>query len=251
MAPVSKIAPFPFPSKKALPLALRDTLHFLLPDGFEGVMLVGGTTLAGFYAEHRRSDDLDFFAKNRECFGRFFQSIQQLKKKGIEFEGEFHTPSYFRTTAHYKKHAFTIDLVLDENLFSFESGILTHSGIRVTSLEGLLAMKMACLVSRCSEKDLFDLDWLLNHKKTFDLKELIGAGQKVDAGLNVESLLISLQGALLRKEACHFLFSPSALNITKAFRKITLLRNQLIQALLDFEKKSPVSAEIKALKDSL
>lgn len=53
----------------------------------------------------------------------------------------------------------------------------------VAALRTLLAMKTAALLSRCAEKDLYDLLWLLGRYKELSLPEVIELGASVDAGV--------------------------------------------------------------------
>ena len=46
---------------EVLPPPLYRALTHVFAQGIDGAMLVGGTALAGYYAGHRRSDDLDLF----------------------------------------------------------------------------------------------------------------------------------------------------------------------------------------------
>ena len=84
--------------------------------------------------------------------------------------------------------------MLDPNLFAVGSGSEADDGVMVADLDTLLKMKAATLVSRASEKDLYDLSWIFAHHRLLDLPALIGLGQEVDGGMNGEGLLISLVG---------------------------------------------------------
>ncbi len=249
MASLQQIKPFSQISKKALPLALRQSLkHIFANTNDGGIMLVGGTALAGYYAEHRRSDDLDLFVGSPIDFEKTYRAVQLLKKEKARFSNEYRTPAYFRAEILWQRHTYTIDIVLDENLFKVGKAVRTDDRIWVADLETLFAMKSACLISRCSEKDLFDLDWLLARKREWQIGELIEHGSKIDLGLNPESLLVSLKGASLRKEACHFLLPGSPISVIQAYSKITNLHQTLIRKILEYEKKLPPSPEAQNLR---
>lgn len=251
MASLHLIKPFPRISKKALPPALRESLKDIFANTGQGTMLVGGTALAGYYAEHRRSDDLDLFVAGAVDFENTYRAVQLLKRKKARFMNEYHTPAYFRTEVVWLKHTFTVDIVLDENLFRVGKAVRTDDRIWVADLETLFAMKSACLISRCSEKDLFDLDWLLARSGKWEIAELIESGSKIDSGLNPESLLISLKGANLRKESCHFLLPGSPVTVDQAYSKITSLHQMLIRKILEYEKNLPPSPEAQNLKKAV
>lgn len=238
-------------SPKAVPEAIRKSLRHIFVQAGDGLWLVGGTALAGYYAEHRRSDDIDLFAQDTIAHQAAIRAAQSLKNQGTHLANERHTPTYFHADAEYEGHHFTIDIVLDENLFRIGHGVKTDDGIYVADFETLFAMKAACLVSRCSEKDLFDLDWFFSQRGGIDVAEMANKGQLIDAGVSIETLLIGIKGANLRQEACHFLLPKSPLTIDAAYKKITVLQKKLIQMLLEYEKKLPPSKEVKALKQSV
>src|SRR3989338_2431390 len=163
MAPLL-LKPKEFISSKAIPPAIVQAIHILFKNCGEGIWLVGGTAIAGYYAEHRRSDDIDLFTKNTPSFQSAHASLKILEQNGVHLSNILHTPLYFHADAEYQKHRFTIDIVLDENIFKMGSGVRTKDGVNLADLETLFAMKCACLVSRCSEKDLFDLLWFFEKK---------------------------------------------------------------------------------------
>ncbi|MBI4124753.1 MAG: nucleotidyl transferase AbiEii/AbiGii toxin family protein [Deltaproteobacteria bacterium] len=245
------IEPFPSVSQKASPLGIRKALEYLFSQMESGLWLAGGTALAGFYAEHRRSDDLDLFAVDEPAFRAAVLAASNLKREGALLSAERRTPNYYRTQVEFLDHTFTMDLVLDENLHRVGRAIRTQSGVRVADLPTLFATKAACLVSRCSEKDLFDLDWVFEKMGRIDMEELIRKGKEIDGGLSVESLLISIQGVPLRKEACRFLLPHSGLTVDQAYRKITGLKKKLLEALLEYEQRLPLSKEARGLRESV
>lgn len=111
-----------------------------------------------------------------------------------------------------------------------------------------LAKMVANLVSRVSEQDLFDLDYILGRIDRWDVALLLTAGSTVETGLNAESLLISLKGALLRKEACGFLLPDSILTVEQAFRTVTALRDKIVKDLLVYARSQPPTPIVKTLK---
>lgn len=230
---------------------MREALYHIFSNAGAGLWLVGGTALAGYYAEHRRSDDLDLFAVDPEAHRATTLAVKSLTKLGAVLSNERSSPYYYHTDAQLKQHRFTTDVVLDENLHRIGGAVRTKEGVWVADLPTLFATKAACLVSRCSEKDLFDLDWIISQMKGFNIDDLIQAGVQIDGGLNVETLLISLKGTHLRKEACQFLLSQSKLTQEQAFSKIKVFQQKLIQALLSYEQKLPLSQTTEALSQSL
>ncbi len=248
---LNTIKPFPKLSLKATPKALGVVLEHIFGSCSEGLWLVGGTALAGYYAEHRKSDDLDLFACDSITQELSIRAIRSLMNKGAKLSDERHTPNYYHVDVKFMNHSFTIDSVLDEHLHSIGSSHRVLHGIVVANLETLFATKVACLVSRCSEKDLFDLDWILIKRGILDIAEIIERGSSIDGGLCIETLLISLQGSILRKDACHFLVPSSPITIDAAYKKIINLRKKLITCLREYEKSQPQTNESKILSQAI
>ena len=246
-----EVDPFPTMSAKCTPRAIRHALELICAKTDQGLWLAGGSALAGFYAEHRRSDDLDLFAVDSPAFTAAIPAVHALATKGATLSNERRTPYYFHVDVIFKNHTFTIDIVLDEHLHEIGAACKTKSGVWVTRLPTLFATKAACLISRCAEKDLFDLHWFFSKLGGIDAQELIESGSAIDEGLTAETLLISLKGATLRKEACHFLLPSSTITVDDAYKNILKLREELIDAILTYEKTLPPSLAAQALSESL
>lgn len=236
----------------ALPAALREALVYIFSHLKNGsVWLVGGTALAGYYAAHRRSDDLDLFAKDAVSYEMAVRAVRSLKGEGAIFVSESRSPVYYHAEITWRDHHFTVDVAVDETLHTIGTAAETEDGVWVADMSTLLAMKIACLVSRCSEKDLFDLDWLFTKLENYTIGDVIAMGQKVDGGLTAETLLISLQGTRLRKEACHFLLPHDSLSVEETFKKIIRFKEELTTRLLDYEKKISLSQVAQAITQSV
>lgn len=249
MAPLSfaTIAPRKKISPKATHPTLGKALQYIYKNVPEGLWLVGGTALAGYYAEHRRSDDLDLFAIRPEVYRASVLAAKGLQNQGAQCLHEFSTPLYYRSNLMLNRYSFTLDIVLDENLGRVGHALQTSEGVWVADLPTLFMMKTATLISRCSEKDLFDLAWLEEQGGPLDIAQLLQAGIIMDGGFNIEALLISLKSGLLRKEACQFVLPASGINADQAFKKIVSFKKRLLRSLLDYEKTQPPSPEAKDL----
>ncbi len=248
---LASIEPFKQISSKVSPEPLRWVLLNIFSNTGEGIWLVGGTALAGYYAEHRRSDDLDLFAVNPEAFHATTLAVKALKNAGADFQKEVSTPNYYRAALNLRKHSFTIDVVLDENLNHVGRAFKTFDGVSVADLPTLFATKSACLLSRCSEKDLYDLKWLFDHMGGINVSEIVQQGALIDGGMNTEGMLISLQGAHLRKDACHFLLENSPHSITKTYDTIVKLQKNLIRSILQYEKTAPLPKDVTAIAEAI
>lgn len=226
--------------------ALRKALHHVVQGLGTSLWLVGGTALAGYYAAHRRSDDLDLFAKDTVTHAAAIHATKQLSIRGAVLSNERRTPSYYRADVELDAHAFTIDVVLDEHLHAVGTSVTTHDGVTIPTISTLFAMKAATLISRCSEKDLFDLWWIDAHVQTLDAAMLIEAGSTLDGGLTAETLLIGLHGARLRPEACGFVLGGKK-GQAHAYRVITQFRTRLVKAVLAHQSDEAVSPDIAKL----
>jgi hypothetical protein len=217
----------------------------------DAVMLVGGTALAGFYAGHRRSDDLDLFVRDSEIHLTVVKAVQALEHIGVQRVDGLRTSQYYRCTCALDEHSFTVDVVVDGNLFRTGEGVVVEDRLSVASLETLLKMKAATLVSRAGEKDLFDLCWLFEHFPELSLPALLEQGREIDGGVNPEAVLLSLSSARLEEAACGFGIGEEA-SATAIFKKVSALRQALLRELSLYlhakETQHPLGELVKALK---
>lgn len=195
-------------ARKTLPAPLFQAIEHIFAQGEFKAMLVGGTALAGFYAGHRRSDDIDLFVKDENAFRSAVLAVKSLAGLGASLQEINHTQQYYKAYCKLSNHGFTVDVVEDPNLFrvgkSFQEG-----QINVADLDTIFKMKCATLVSRCSEKDLYDLIWLFMNIEGTTVGGIIEAGASIDAGVNGESVLLSVDGATLSSAACDFAIDRS------------------------------------------
>ena len=214
---------------RVLPSPLLQALRHVFAQRISGCMLVGGTALAGFYAGHRRSDDLDLFTGSAAAFTQTVLAVRTLRSLGVEMQETAHSKQYFRAVCHHDEFAFTVDVVLDEHVFGITETNLSGDVV-VAGLPGLLAMKAATLVSRCSEKDLYDLIWLCNAFPDRGLPDLIELARTVDGGVTGETLVYSIGSTSLEREACGFAveFGVSAAEV---YGRISAFQDDLIAAL--------------------
>jgi len=220
-------------AKRVLPPQLFKVLESLMQNKCPGV-LVGGTALSGFYTAHRRSDDIDLFTQDESSQKATVYIVKNLKNISVEFHNETTSAYYYHANCSLNDHRFTIDVVMDKNLFQVGDFHLVNQNFKVASLETLLRMKSAALVSRASEKNLSDLIKLFAIFINLSISRFIELGASIDAGVNSESMLASLAGTTLRKESCDFSISPNinkddVYKEIKSFSKrfIVLLQNHL------------------------
>lgn len=224
-------------AKRILPSKLFKAIEYIFEKGVFDTALVGGTGLAGFYAGHRRSDDIDLFTKNEKAQKSTILVVKSLKSIGATKLNEQESSFFYDSTWSFKDHKFTVQVVLDAGVF--EEGSFHHAAkIAVASLETIFKMKAATLVSRCSEKDLFDLLWLFEVFPERQLSDLIGQGFEIDAGVNAENMLASIAGTILRESACDFSLDGE-MSKMDVYKKVQNFQKQLKKQLFAYLKSQP------------
>lgn len=214
---------------RVLPPSLLQALRHVFAQRVSGCMLVGGTALAGFYAGHRRSDDLDLFTGSSAAFRQTVLAVRTLQSLGVELQETAHSRQYFRAVCQQRDFAFTVDVVHDEHVFGI-ADTNRSDDVVVAGLSGLLAMKAATLVSRCSEKDLYDLIWLCHAFPDRKLPDLVELARTVDGGVTGETLMYSIGSTSLEREACGFAVD-FGVSVAAVFRQVTAFQRELLTAL--------------------
>jgi len=233
---------------EVLPPPLHRALAHVFAQGIDGVMLVGGTALAGYYAGHRRSDDLDLFTADAPAQKAAVLSVKSLEEIGASLSGERSSARFHHWTCRLDGHDFTIQVVLDSNLFTVGSGVEAADGVVVADPETLLKMKAATLVSRAAEKDLYDLAWLFEQDDGLDVARLITLGSEVDGGINGEALLISLVGTEMRESACGFSLTRSPAEVLAEVIRVRKSLIQGVESYLRNQPAPPIAALIRKLR---
>lgn len=202
-------------------------------------MLVGGTALAGFYFGHRRSDDMDLFTRDPQVQKIAIRAVASLRDLGAELQPVVHSPSYYRVTIRWQNHSFTADVVCDPAHFEEGRSVRLPDGIAVAGIETLLMTKAATLVSRCGEKDLYDLIFILEQFQDLTLERLLELGHKIDGGMGAENVLLSVLGTRLQMQSCDFAIDP-LLDRRAVYEKIFAFQKGLIVDLRGLAKKQPL-----------
>ena len=224
-------------AKKVLPSPLFTAIEYIFEKGVFDTALVGGTALAGFYAGHRRSDDIDLFAKSEKAKTATVLGVKSLASLGAAQLSEQDSGHFYDSTWSYGEHKFTVQVVLDPGVF--KTGVFQTAGeIKVASLETIFKMKTATLVSRCSEKDLFDLLWLFAAFPELTLVELIARGFEIDGGVNAENIFASVSGTTLREDACDFSIDRKV-SKKDIYARIRRFQKDLKSQLVAFLKSQP------------
>ena len=111
-SPNSKLA------RSVLPEPLYRALVHVFEQGISGCMLVGGTALAGYYAGHRRSDDLDLFVRDADAHKATTLAVQTLQDLGASRTDLQHSLQFYSGSYGLSGHDFTVQAVLDANGFA-------------------------------------------------------------------------------------------------------------------------------------
>ncbi len=213
---------------RVLPAPLARAVTHVFSQTTDGLMLVGGTALSGYYAGHRRSDDLDLFVDSHLAFRAAVLAVRSLAEIGSLLSGERSSAQFYHATCQLTGHGFTVQVVVDRRVFGVGRALAADDGVQVADLETLLKMKAATLVSRAGEKDLYDLAWLFDRHRRLDMPTLLALGAEIDAGMDGEAVLISLVGTELRASACGFSLTETA---EAVFQTVTRVRDGLIHGL--------------------
>ncbi len=233
---------------EVLPPPLYAALRHIFGAALDGVMLVGGTALAGYYAGHRRSDDLDLFTASEPAQRAAVLAVGSLAELGASLADVRSSAHFHHATCHLDGHDFTVQVVLDPNLFAIHSGVEADDRVLVAALETLLKMKAATLVSRASEKDLYDLAWFFQQDGGLDVPTLLALGEQVDRGVNGEAVLISLIGTEPRESACGFSLAkdPEEVHAEVIRTRKALIRG--VEAYLHEQVAPPIAELINKLR---
>lgn len=232
---------------EVLPGPLLDGLRHVFTQGGDGVMLVGGTALAGYYAGHRRSDDLDLFTRDEPAQRATVLAVESLTELGAELADARSSARFYHVSCRLRDHDFTVQVVLDPHVFALGGARQMDDGVVVAGLDALLRMKAATLVSRASEKDLYDLAWFFRQSDRLEARTLIELGREVDRGMNAEAVLMSLVATEMRESACGFAISRAP---EEVFTEVSRVRQALIsgvEAVLREQPPPPIADLIRTL----
>jgi hypothetical protein len=237
-------------SKKSLPPALLKAIEFVFSKGIKGVVLVGGTGIAGFYAGHRKSNDMDLFTQSDASQTATVMVCRSLEDIGAKVKIIENIESFFNATCELDHYNFTIQVVKDPHLFQVARILELKNGIKIADFETLFKMKAATLVSRCGEKDLFDLKWFFGQKKEISVADLVQMAQEIDGGANAESMYMSVAGTKLRENACNFSLDPKA-DERSTYLELVKFQKDLIKVLqknIEGKPLPPIGKLFKSLK---
>ena len=233
---------------RVLPAPLYRSLSHVFAQGVVDTMLVGGTALAGYYAGHRSSDDLDLFVRNPSAFQAVVHAVRSLPTLGCTIEPRQETAQFYDATCELSAHFFTVQVVIDARLFDVGRALRASDSVVVAELETILKQKAATLVSRCSEKDLYDLQWLFQRFPTLQIESLLALGAEIDAGMTAESVMLSLTGTTLRESACGFAHNETAEAVFRGISDLKTALSQRFDRLARKQAVGPMGELVRSLK---
>ncbi len=146
----------------------------------------GGTALSSVYLQHRESDDLDFFTKEKFDTQSIFSLLETWKQQ--------HT---FAFTSRFVEVVYICNLTFDNKAtlkldFSYypyhqiETPLIID-GLHIDSITDIAVNKLFTISQRNEVKDFVDLYFLLEKFSIWDLMQ----GVKVKFGLEVEPILLA------------------------------------------------------------
>lgn len=156
--------------------------------------LTGGTALAYFYLKHRRSNDLDFFAKDEEIILPFSYHLKEmLKIKKMDVERQRGIRSFVELIAEKDGETTLIHLACDA-AFRLESTkeFSECPGLKVDSLIDIAANKLLALFGRATLRDFIDIYFLVQQAK-FTSEELMSKAKIKDPGFDLYWLGVALE----------------------------------------------------------
>lgn len=189
--------------------------------------LTGGTALAGFYLQHRLSDDLDFFTGTPPdpiFLHAFANKIQQvLDAESVRFDKIYDRNQFFFQLKN-------TELKLEFALYPFPQIIKPKiiGGIKVDSLRDIAANKLMAMLDRFDPKDFADLYFLL---KKFGLEKIRRDAEK-KFGAKIDNIFLG--GELMKSqriEALPKMIKPLAIKQLKDFfaKQATYLKNKILK----------------------
>ena len=175
--------------------------------GVDGAYLTGGAALGHFYLGHRRTLDLDMFATKLQLLDLLADKLASwCDDQGLQLYQNRSFKTYRRFVVVDGTDQVIVDLVHDPvpQTVSVENKPL-HEGLRIDSIEDIVANKLSALLGRSETKDLVDVFFLA--QAGWDPLEYLEAARARDGGLEPATLAyvlhqmpIQLSELLLVKE---------------------------------------------------
>lgn len=188
--------------------------------------LSGGTALAGFYLQHRFSDDLDFFS---------FEEVDPIlvEQTANELGAALHARTRYEKLHDRRIFFFETDgkeLKIEFSQYPFRQlePVEIMEGVRIDSLRDIAANKLAALLDRFDPKDFVDLYFLLQHMTM----ETIWQDAQKKFSLSISPLFLGSELSKVKRiEALPRMVKPLTTDELRAF--FTNQAKQLLPNVLD------------------
>lgn len=147
--------------------------------------LTGGAALAGFYLEHRRTNDLDLFT-TEDALESGERALQEAADElGASVERLQTTPDFRRRLVRRSDASLVVDLVR-ERVMAGQRPKVQRGIITLDSMEEILANKLCALLSRAEVRDLVDV--LALERAGLRIEDVLPDAMRKDGGLTPAQL---------------------------------------------------------------
>jgi len=156
--------------------------------------LTGGTALANFYLQHRKSHDLDFFTDKEGIILPFsFRLEESLRNKGINVERLRGLHSFVELSLK-KEQETTVIHIAQEAPFHFEAPKESseYPGLKIDSLIDIASTKLLALFQRATLRDFIDVYFLIK-EKYFTKEKLMDLAKEKDPGFDLYWLGVAIE----------------------------------------------------------
>lgn len=156
--------------------------------------LTGGTALAAFYLNHRKSNDLDFFTDKEGVILPFsFRLEKALKDKNISIERLRGLHSFVELSAKRLDES-TIIHIAQESPFRLEppKESADYPGLKIDSLTDIASNKLLALFQRATLRDFVDIYFLIKENH-FTAEKLMGLAKEKDPGFDLYWLGVAFE----------------------------------------------------------
>lgn len=191
--------------------------------GSLGYYLTGGTALSEFYLQHRHSDDLDLFTRERRPFKQDNERLLRVfSDYGIEVvSSEVYDELLRFFVSAVQKGEGQLKLEFARDVSVTLSPPTLHEGIVADSFEDIAANKISAILGRepPEVKDFVDLFFILT-ESNYSLDYLVSRAREKEAELDTELGTLHFATNLLRVADFRFLprmIKPLSLDELKAF----------------------------------
>jgi predicted nucleotidyltransferase component of viral defense system len=191
--------------------------------GKVGYYLTGGTALAEFYLQHRHSDALDLFTREKRPFKQDYEKLLRIfSDHGIEIVAAEIGDEFMRFfVSVMTKGEGQLKLEFAKDIAVMLSRPIVHEEILADSFEDIAVNKICAILNRepPEVKDFVDLFFILKESK-YSVDNLVNRAREKEGGLDTELGRLHFATNLLRVAGFQFLprmIKPLSLGQLKAF----------------------------------